>query len=120
MESGHDLTRRVIDCAIEVHRLLGPGLLEAIHESCLCYELAQIGPTFVRQQRLPVTYKGQSIDCDLRIDLIVAEALVVEIKAVQQPLPVHEARLLTYLRVSGLPLSLLMNLQGIRRRALTR
>jgi GxxExxY protein len=124
VEQDSALTRRVIGCAIEVHRTLGPGLLEAVCETCLCHELALAGMAFVRQHRLPVIYKGHPVECDLKIDVIVEKALVLEIKSVTQVLPVHEAQLLTYLRVSGLKMGLLMNFneetlkQGIRRRML--
>jgi GxxExxY protein len=124
LEPDNELTRRVIGCAIEVHRTLGPGLLEAVYEACLCRELAQSRMEFVRQRRLPIVYKGHPIRCDLKIDVIVEQILIVEIKAVQQVLAVHEAQLLTYLRVSGLKMGLLLNFnettlkQGIRRRLL--
>ena len=125
MEQDGVLSRRVIGCAIEVHRTLGPGLLELVYEACLCYELTQAGLVYLRQYTLPVVYKGCSIDCDLKVDIIVEQSLVLEIKSVQQILPVHEAQLLTYLRVSGLQLGLLINFneetlkQGARRRVLT-
>ena len=118
------LTGRVIGAAIEVHRTLGPGLLESVYEACLCDELAQAGIRFTRQEKLPVLYKGRTIDCDLRMDLVVEKSLVLEVKAVQQILPVHEAQLLTYLKISGIPLGLLLNFNevtlkdGIRRRRL--
>jgi GxxExxY protein len=123
---GHDngLTQRVIGCAVEVHRTLGPGLLEGIYEACLCHELAVAGLAFLRQLRLPVVYKGHVVDYDLRIDVLVEQTLVLEIKSVHQILAVHEAQLLTYLRVSGLKIGLLLNFneetlkQGIRRRVL--
>jgi GxxExxY protein len=124
MEQGGILTRRVIGCAIEVHRTLGPGLLESIYEICLCDELEQAGIVYARQQKLPVIYKGRPVDADLKIDVVVEQSLILEIKSVQQILPVHEAQLLTYLRVSGLTLGLLINFnevtlkQGIRRRVL--
>ena len=122
MQHDNGLTQRVIGCAIEVHRTLGPGLLESVYEVCLCRELVLAGIPFVRQQKIPVLYKGESVDCDLRIDVIVNQSLALEIKSVHQILPVHEAQLLTYLRVSGLPLGLLLNFNeatmkdGIRRR----
>lgn len=122
MNNETTLTRRVIGCAIEVHKTLGPGLLEVIYETCLCREFTRNGIQFDRQRKLPVYYKGEPVDCDLKIDIVVEDALVIEVKAVQQVLPVHEAQLLTYLRVSGLPLGLLLNFnketmkQGIRRR----
>ena len=124
MQHDNNLTQKVIGCAIEVHRTLGPGLLETVYEVCLCRELGMGGIPFVRQQKIPVLYKGERVDCDLRIDVIVDRTLAVEIKVVQQVLPVHEAQLLTYLRVAGLPLGLLLNFNeptmrdGIRRRAL--
>ena len=114
----------MIGCAVEVHRTLGPGLLEGIYEACLCHELAVAGLTFLRQHRLPVVYKGHPIDYDMKIDIVVEQTLVLEIKSVHQLLPVHEAQLLTYLRVSSLKLGLLLNFneetlkQGIRRRVL--
>ena len=124
LEHDNALTRRVIGCAVEVHRTLGPGLLEGIYEACLCHELNVAGLAFLRQYRLPVVYKGQPIDYDMKIDVLVEQTLVLEIKSVLQLLPVHEAQLLTYLRVSGLKLGLLLNFneetlkQGIRRRVL--
>ena len=124
MESDNALTRRVIGCAIEVHRTLGPGLLEAVYEACLCREFQHAGIVHVRQQKLPVIYKGELVECDLKIDVIVEQSLILEIKSVYQLLPVHEARVLTYLRVSGLKMGLLLNFneetlkQGIRRRVL--
>lgn len=125
MDHHTSLTEKVIGCAIEVHRNLGPGLLEAIYETCLCHELTLAGINFVRQQKLPVLYKGEPVDCDLKIDIVVEQSLVLEVKAVQQVLSLHEAQLLTYLRVSGLSLGLLLNFnevtmkQGIRRRYLS-
>lgn len=117
-------SRRVIDCAIEVHRTLGPGLIETVYEACLCHELAQAGMAFVRQQRLPVIYKGLAVDCDLKMDIVVEQTLVLEIKSVHALHPVHEAQLLTYLKVSGLRAGLLSNfnavrlIDGVRRRLL--
>ena len=105
----NDLTRRVIGCAIEVHRTLGPGLLEAVYEACVCYELDQAGITFARQHHLPVVYKGNPVNCDLKIDILVEQSLILEIKSVPQVLPVHEAQLLTYLKLSGRRLGLLIN-----------
>ena len=117
-------SRKIIGCAIEVHKVLGPGLLESIYEAALCRELTIAGLTFNRQQTLPVYYKGRPLDCEFRMDLVVENTLVVEIKAVQALLPLHEAQLLTYLKVSGLPAGLLLNFnesrltEGIRRRLL--
>ncbi|HUB50278.1 MAG TPA: GxxExxY protein [Acetobacteraceae bacterium] len=117
-------SRRVIGCAIEVHKMLGPGLIESIYEACLCQELREAGLGFVRQQRLPVVYKGQHLDCDLRMDVVVEHTLLVEIKSVHMLHPVHEAQLHTYLKLSGLRVGLLLNfnearlVDGIRRRLL--
>jgi hypothetical protein len=122
MDQDNALTRRVIGCAIEVHRALGPGLLESVYEAALCREFEWAGIAFQRQVRLPIAYKGEPLDCDLRADLIVEQSLIVEVKAVHQVLPVHEAQLLTYLKASGLALGLLLNFneetlkQGVRRR----
>ena len=104
------LTRRVIGCAIEVHRHLGPGLLESVYETCLCDELAMAELPFVRQRSLPVRYKNRELDQYFQMDIIVADTLVLEIKAVHQIHPLHEAQLLTYLRLSGFQLGLLLNL----------
>ena len=109
-----ELTRRVIGCAIEVHRNLGPGFLERLYETCLCDELTTAGLQFVRQKSLPVVYKGNALDGHYQIDIIVQENLVLEIKAVHQILPIHEAQLQTHLRLSGLPLGLLMNFNSVR------
>ncbi|HMA35034.1 MAG TPA: GxxExxY protein [Chloroflexia bacterium] len=102
-------SRVVIGAAIEVHRQLGPGLLESAYETCLCYELEQQGLPVVRQQALPVVYKGVRLDAGYRLDLVVGDQLIVEIKAVEGLLPIHGAQLLTYLRLSGCPLGLLIN-----------
>jgi GxxExxY protein len=91
----------LIGCAIEVHRTLDPGSLEAVYEACLCRELATAGHAFVRQQTLPVIYRGELVNCDLKMDTVVARILLLEIKAVHTIHPVHEAQLLTYLKVSG-------------------
>ena len=117
------LTCRVIGCAIEVHRHLGPGLLESVYEACLCDELTVAGLPFVRQCSLPVRYKNRTLSQFFQMDIIVADALVLEIKAVSQILPVPEARLVTYLRVNGLKAGLLnfneeTLKQGNRRRML--
>jgi len=110
----NDLTHRAIDCAIEVHRQLGPGLLEGVYEICLCEELASCTLTFTRQRSLAVVYKGKPLNLRYQLDIIVEESLVIEIKAVQQILPVHEAQLQTYLCLSGFPLGLLMNFNVAR------
>ena len=107
--------------AIEVHRNLGPGLLEADYEECLCYELAARDAGIRWQVELPVSYKKVKLDCDYRMDIFVSNALVVEVKTVEILLPVHQAQLLTYFKLSGLHTGLLINFnvpvlkQGIRR-----
>ena len=104
-----ELTDAIIGAAIEIHRELGPGLLESAYEQCLCHELHLRKIPFVRQLELPVAYKGRKLDCGYRIDLLAKDAVVVEIKAVPRLLPVHEAQLLTYLRLSGKRVGLLIN-----------
>ena len=103
------LTESVIGLAIEVHRALGPGLLESAYQECLCYELKANGIAFGRQVALPVVYKSVKLDCGYRMDLVVDDRLVVELKTVEKILPVHEAQLLTYLRLSGIRTGLLLN-----------
>jgi GxxExxY protein len=117
----YTLTETVIGLAIEVHRGLGPGLLESAYEECLCYELGQSGLTYHRQVTLPLVYKEIRLDCGYRMDLIVERQLIIEIKTVERLLPIHEAQLLTYLRLSGHRIGLLLNFHtvvlkdGIRR-----
>ena len=103
------ITEKIIGCAIEVHRGLGPGLLESAYEECLCYELAQAGISFRRQVKLPVVYKDVSLECGYRMDLVVEDLVIVEIKAVERLIPVHEAQLLSFLKLAGKPLGLLLN-----------
>lgn len=104
-----EITEAIIGAAIEVHRELGPGLLESAYEECLAYELSLRGLTARRQVELPVIYKRVELDCGYRIDLIVEEAVVVELKAVEKLLPIHEAQILTYLKLSGMSVGLLLN-----------
>ena len=103
------LTEKVIGCAIEVHRVLGPGLLESAYEECLTFELNLCGMDVARQTQLPVRYKTLDLDCGYRIDLLINESLIVELKTVENFLPIHEAQLLTYLRLSGITTGLLIN-----------
>jgi GxxExxY protein len=103
------LTSRVIKAAIEVHRCLGPGLLESANEECLCYELAQAGLRFERQQPLALEYKGMQLDCGYRLDVVVEGALILELKTVEKILKIHEAQLLTYLKLTGVRTGLLLN-----------
>jgi GxxExxY protein len=106
------LSRQVIGAAIEVHRHLGPGLLESAYQACLVQELTERGIPFEQQVDLPVIYKGVAVDCLYRMDIVVAGALVVELKAVTQILPVHQAQLLTYLKLGGFRVGLLLNFQA--------
>ena len=103
------LSRHVIGCAIEVHRHLGPGLLEGAYEDCLCHEMSLRGIDHERQVALPVTYKGINVAGAYRLDILVERRLILEIKAIDRTTLVHEAQLLTYLRLSGLHIGLLLN-----------
>ena len=115
------ITRGIIAAAIEVHRQLGPGLLESAYRECVCYELSQMGLAFTREVQLPLSYKGLKLDCSYRIDLLVEDEIVVELKSVEQTLPVHSAQLLTYLKAANKQVGLLINFNvpvlkdGIRR-----
>src|SRR5262245_16127422 len=117
-------TEQIIGSAIEVHKVLGPGLLESAYEECLCRELTLRSIPFELQRPLSVEYKGTRLDCGYRVDLLVASNVVVEIKSVSSIEPVHEAQLLTYLKLGGWKLGLLINFNvpvlkdGIRRRIL--
>lgn len=99
----------ILDCSIEVHRQLGPGLLESVYEICLFMELRNRKLYVERQVPLPVIYKGEKLETDFRIDLLVEKEIIVELKAVEVTLPVHEAQLLTYLKLSEKRLGLLIN-----------
>ena len=120
-EERDPLTNTVIGLAIEVHRGLGPGLLESAYEECLCYEFKAHEVPFRRQVPLPVVYKSVKLDCGYRMDIVVDEKLVVELKTVERLLPLHDAQLLTYLKLSGIRKGLLLNFNtpvlkdGIRR-----
>ncbi len=117
-------TSPIIGAAIEVHRQLGPGLLESAYEQCLCHELHLRGLLFERQVDIPVSYKGLKLDCGYKIDLIVGDEVIVELKSVERVLPVHEAQLLTYMKLSRKSVGLLINFnasllaRGIIRRVL--
>src|SRR5581483_10660385 len=108
LEQEH-LTESIIGAAIDVHRELGPGLLESAYEECLCHELHLRSLAFQRQVELPVTYKGLKLDCGYKLDIVVEEQVVLELKSVEQILPIHQAQLLTYLRLSGKRVGLLIN-----------
>ena len=103
------LTGKIIGFAIEVHRILGPGLLESAYEECLAYEFTQARLSFKRQDPLPVVYKGIKLDCGYKIDMICAESVVLELKTVATLMPIHSAQLLTYLKLSGYRTGLLIN-----------
>ena len=115
------LTEKVIGLAIELHRQLGPGLLESANEECLCLELQEAGLAFRRQVPLPITYKSVRLDCGYRLDLVIEDQLILELKLVESLLPIHEAQVLTYMKLSGLRTGLLLNFNstvlknGIRR-----
>src|SRR5260221_6622070 len=104
-----DCSEAVIGACIEVHRMVGPGLLESVYEECLAHELMLRGLTYERQKPLPVTYKGVRLECGYRLDLVVEHQLIVEIKAVEKLLPMHQAQVLTYLQLTGLSAALLIN-----------
>jgi len=114
----------IIGAALEVHRPLGPGLLESAYEECLCHELCRRGMGFRRQVDLPVDYKGVKLDCGYKIDLLVGDEVILELKAAEKLLPIHQAQLLTYLKLARKRLGLLINFnvplltQGIIRRVL--
>jgi GxxExxY protein len=120
----NQITEAISGAAIEVHRALGPGLLESVHEECLCRELTLRNIPFKRQYSLPVEYKGLNLDCGDRLDLLVADTDVVEIKAVEKLMAIHEAQLLTHLKLGHWKVGLLINFnepvlkRGIRRRVL--
>ena len=116
-----DCSERVIGACIEVHRCLGPGLLESAYEQCLAHEFGLRGLSFERQMLLPVRYKNLELECGYRLDFVVERELIVEIKAVERLMLVHEAQLITYLKLTGLPAGLLVNFntealrRGLRR-----
>jgi len=120
----NEITDAIIGAAIEVHKVLGPGLLESAYVQCLCYELKWRNLPFALEVSLPVLYKGLKLDCGYRMDMVVADTVVVEVKAVEHLAPINEAQLLTYLRLSGRKVALLINFnvpvlrQGIMRRVL--
>lgn len=120
-----DRSDEVIGGCIEVHRHLGPGLLESAYERCLAHELSLCGMRVERQRSIPIAYKGVELDCGYRLDLLIEDRIVVEVKAVEALLPVHTAQALTYLKLTGFPVALLVNFnvpvlkQGLRRLTLS-
>ena len=109
-----ELSNRVIGCAIEVHRQLGPGLLESTYEQCLAHELSLNSIDFKMQQPLPVQYKGITLDCGYRVDLLIEDKMIIELKSVDQIKGIHEAQLLTYMKLAGIKTGLLMNFNVTR------
>lgn len=105
----NDLTYKIIGCAIEVHKELGPGLLESVYDKCLGHLLIENGFKINRQQIVPINFKGLELDCDLRLDILVNDLVVVELKTVEFILPIHEAQLLTYLKLLKKPKGILIN-----------
>ena len=118
------LTDAIIGAAVEVHRTLGPGLLESTYEMCLCRELAVRGTSFERQVPISVEYKGVKLDCGYRADIVVGGSILIEIKAIDSLLPIHDAQVLSYLKLGGWKIGLLINFNvellkhGLRRRVL--
>ena len=118
----NDLTEKIIGCAIKVHRVLGPGLLESAYEVCLAYELEKAGLKMERRVALPVFYEGIRLDAGYQLDIVVEDTVILELKAVERILPIHEAQLLTYLKLMNKKVGLLINLNfallrdGIRRK----
>ena len=108
-----DLSNKVIGCALNVHRELGPVLLESTYEQCLCYELSKAGIQFERQKELPVRYQEVQIDCGYRIDLLIEGALIIELKSVDKLERIHEAQLLTYMKLSNIEIGLLINFNSV-------
>lgn len=114
MPEGRDpLTERVIGLAIEVHKFLGPGLLESDYEGCSCFELASQKVPFERQVPLAIDYKSKRLDCGYRLDIVVDHALVIEVKSVERLVPLYDAQLLTYLKLSGIRTALLLNFNAM-------
>jgi GxxExxY protein len=117
----NEITQKIIGCAIEVHKHLGPGLLESAYEECLSYELGKMGLNIKRQVATPVVYKETKLDCGYRIDILVENVVVIELKVVDAINPVHEAHILTYMKFSNRPIGLLINfnvtllINGIKR-----
>ena len=109
MTNMNQLSSRIIGAAIEVHKSLGPGLLESAYEECLCHELSIQGLLFEKQKPLSIDYKGKKLDCGYRLDIVVEKAVIIELKSCEKIEPIHKAQLLTYLKLSGLNLGLILN-----------
>jgi len=108
-EKINEITEQIIGSAINVHRVLGPGLLESAYETCLGFEIASRGLRVEQQKALPVVYRDVKLDCGYRLDLVVENSVVIELKAIEKILPIHKAQLLSYLKLSGLKVGLLIN-----------
>lgn len=121
MDTENIITERIIKCAIEVHKQLGPGLLESVYEECLCREFDANGLKFERQKEIPIFYKGTQLSEKYRLDMVVEKAVIIELKCTDAILPVHQAQLLTYMKLTGIKLGLILNFnvhlmrQGIKR-----
>jgi GxxExxY protein len=109
LDSLKELTEKIIGAAVEIHKVLGPGLLESAYEGCLAHELSLLNVSFERQVPLQVTYRSFVLDCGYRLDFLVEKMVVLELKAVEALQPIHEAQLLTYLKLGGWPIGLLIN-----------
>ncbi len=107
--SENDISSLVVDAAFSVHQQLGPGLLESAYEECLCILLAKRGTPFRRQVTMPIMFEGQLVELGYRIDILINECLVLELKSVEKMLPIHEAQILTYMKLSNIPAGLLIN-----------
>ncbi|OKZ03878.1 MAG: GxxExxY protein [Bacteroides sp. 41_26] len=105
----NDLSYKIIGCAYNVHKELGPGLLESAYKTCLCYELSKIEINYEKQKGLPIIYKDVTLDCGYRIDILVENKIVIELKTVEKLLPIHTAQIMTYLKLSNKHLGLLFN-----------
>ncbi len=105
----NELSNKIIGAAIEVHKALGPGLLESAYEECMCHELTLRSLSYERQKPLPITFKGKKLDCGYRLDIVVERTIILELKSCENIEPIHKAQLLTYLKLSGLHLGLLLN-----------
>jgi GxxExxY protein len=116
-----DISKAVVDCAFQVHRQLGPGLLESAYEECLCILLKKVNISFQRQVQMPIFFDSQKIDIGYRVDLLIENKLIIELKAVEKIIPLHEAQIITYMRLSKISTGLLINFnskmfkEGIRR-----
>jgi GxxExxY protein len=109
MMNMNQLSSKIIGAAIEVHKTLGPGLLESAYEECLCHELSIQGLFFEKQKSLSLNYKGKKLDCGYRLDIVVEKTVIIELKSCEKIEPIHKAQLLTYLKLSGLNLGLILN-----------